>query len=45
MTNISRGAGGRPRHDRVMKIPLLLLAALAIVLAGCSAPKDWSLFG
>ncbi|WP_327350491.1 pectin acetylesterase-family hydrolase [Streptomyces sp. NBC_01304] len=37
MTNLSRGVGGRPRRHRVLRTPLLLLAALAIVLAGGGA--------
>ncbi|MFG1943894.1 pectin acetylesterase-family hydrolase [Nonomuraea sp. NPDC048826] len=39
MTNISRDTGGRPRHDRVRRTPLLLLVALAIVLTGCSTTR------
>ncbi|TMR91467.1 pectin acetylesterase-family hydrolase [Nonomuraea basaltis] len=39
MTNNSGTADGRSRHHRVLRTPLLLLAALGLVLAGCSTPE------
>jgi hypothetical protein len=40
MSNSSRSTGGRPRPGRLTKVPLLLLAALAMMLTGCSAPGN-----